>query len=225
MFVGHYGPSFLVKRAEPRIPLWLLFLAVQLLDVFWALLVFLGIERVRIVPGFTRTNALDLYSMPYTHSLPAALVWASVAGLGYGALARSRRAGLLVAAAVFSHWPLDLVVHRPDLALWDDTAKVGLGLWDYPFLTLGLEGALLFGSMALYMAVSHPRLPSATSAIPLFGAAILALQGGMLFSPPPPSADAMASTALGAYAFVATSIAWLERGRQAGPEPRAGETA
>ena len=36
MFVGHYGVSFVAKRYDSRLPLWLLFLAVQLLDVLWA---------------------------------------------------------------------------------------------------------------------------------------------------------------------------------------------
>jgi len=53
MFVGHYGVSFVTKRADPSIPLWVLFLAVQWLDVMWAPLVLLGVEKVRIVPGFT----------------------------------------------------------------------------------------------------------------------------------------------------------------------------
>ena len=83
MFVGHYGPSFLAKRFTPALPLWVLFVAVQLLDVVWAILVFLGVERVRIVPGFTATNALDLYYMPYTHSLLGALGWATGAAVLY----------------------------------------------------------------------------------------------------------------------------------------------
>jgi len=32
---------------------------------------------------------------------------------------RGARTGWIVAAAVFSHWILDLVVHRPDLTLYD----------------------------------------------------------------------------------------------------------
>lgn len=69
MFVGHYSVSFAAKKAEKRIPLWLLFLAVQWVDVMWSIFVLLGIEKVRIVPGITASNALDLYYMPYTHSL------------------------------------------------------------------------------------------------------------------------------------------------------------
>ena len=70
-----------------------------------------------------------------------ALAWALVAGAAYFAIRRSRRGGLLVGAAVFSHWPLDLLVHRPDLPLYDNAAKAGLGLWDYPIVTLIVEGS------------------------------------------------------------------------------------
>jgi hypothetical protein len=64
MFVGHYGVS-----------------AVQFLDVLWAPLILAGIEKVRIVPGITATNPLDLYYMPYTHSLVAALGWSIAVAL------------------------------------------------------------------------------------------------------------------------------------------------
>ena len=81
MFVGHYGVSFAAQRMNRRIPLWTLFIAVQFLDVLWAPLILLGIEKVRIVPGITASNPLDLYYMPFTHSLLAAVVWSAV---GYG---------------------------------------------------------------------------------------------------------------------------------------------
>ena len=81
MFVGHYSASFAAKAADQRIPLWLLFIAVQFVDVMWAIFVLLGIEKVRIVPGITASNPLDLYYMPYTHSLIGAVGWAVLAGL------------------------------------------------------------------------------------------------------------------------------------------------
>jgi hypothetical protein len=213
MFLGHYGPSFLAKRMEQAVPLWVLFIAVQLLDVFWGVFVLLGVEKVRIVPGFTRTNALDLYYMPYTHSLPGALAWGLVAGIAYLLVTRSQRGSLLVGLAVFSHWPLDLLVHRPDLALYDDAAKVGLGLWDYPLLTLAVEGGFVLGSLALYMAVSRGVTTPARYAIPAFMSAMFGVQAAMAFGPPPPTDKAMAVTALVAYAVLAGVIAWLEKGR------------
>jgi len=72
MFVGHYGVSFAARRPSPG-SVWVLFIAVQLLDVLWAPFVLLGIEKVRIVPGITASNPLDPYYMPYTHGLLAAI--------------------------------------------------------------------------------------------------------------------------------------------------------
>src|SRR5215831_12375099 len=133
MFIGHYSVSFAGKAAEPRVPLWLLFVAVQFVDVLWAIFVLLGIEKVRIVPGITASNALDLYYMPFTHSLVGAFFWSALAFrcCQFFRSLKGWRTGLLVGAAVFSHWVLDLVVHRPDLALYDNTLKMGFGLWNY----------------------------------------------------------------------------------------------
>src|SRR5438132_9070486 len=119
MFVGHYGVSFAAQRGDKTIPLWVLFLAVQLLDVFWSVFVLLGIEKVRIAPGITASNPLDLYYMPYTHSLLAAIGWSVAAFLVYRLAVRNApsRTAAIVGVAVFSHWVLDFLVHRPGLPL------------------------------------------------------------------------------------------------------------
>jgi len=188
-----------------------LFIAVQLLDVAWAPLVLLGIEKVRIVPGFTATNPLDLYYMPYTHSLVAAILWSALAFAVYSLAVRPapRGAALVVAAAVFSHWPLDLIVHRPDLPLYDNTAKVGLGLWNVPALALGLEAAILFAGIWLYLGTTGAR----RMAVIVFGLAMLALQVYVFFGAPPPSDKAAAITALVAYLVLAAIVGWIERRR------------
>jgi len=54
VFVGHYGPSLIAKVAKNSIPLWILFIAVQPLDVFWSIFVLLGVEKVRIAPELPR---------------------------------------------------------------------------------------------------------------------------------------------------------------------------
>ena len=79
MFVGHYGVSFAARaRVGARLPLWVWFIAVQWMDVAWSVLVLLGVEKLRIVPGFTEANALDLYYMPYTHGLPGAMMFGTM---------------------------------------------------------------------------------------------------------------------------------------------------
>src|SRR3989442_14556079 len=103
MFVGHYSVAFAAKSERNEIPLWVLFVAVQLLDFLWAPFVLLGIEKVRMVPGITATNSLDLYYMPYTHSVIGSLFWSGVAELVYKVLSGakgSRIAALLVCFAV-----------------------------------------------------------------------------------------------------------------------------
>jgi hypothetical protein len=210
MFVGHYGVSFAAKCVAPTVSLWVLFIAVQLLDVLWAPFVLLGIEKVRIVPGITASNPFDLYYMPYTHSLLAAVLWSGAAFLVYRLSSKQDRAGkaaFVVALAVLSHWLCDFVVHRPDLPLYDNTAKVGLGLWNVPALAFGLEAALLFGGMWLYIgAAGMPR-----RGLILFGLVMLAIQAYVFFGPPPVSDSAAAWTALVSYAAFAAIIARMER--------------
>src|SRR5262245_31594581 len=209
MFVGHYGVSFAAKRRDTSLPLWVLFLAVQLLDVAWAPFVLLGTEKVRIVPGITRSNPLDLYYMPYTHSLVAAILWSVGAAVLYRLVVSNSGVGAsaLLGLAVFSHWVLDFVVHRPDLPLFDDAAKVGLGLWNLPAVAFGLEALLLIGGIAVCI---RAHLVRGTPTL-VFGAAMLAIQAYVFFGPPPVSPRAAALTALVSYAVFAAVIHLLEQ--------------
>jgi membrane-bound metal-dependent hydrolase YbcI (DUF457 family) len=123
MFIGHYGVSLAAKRYNPRLSLAALFLAVQFLDVVFSVLVFAGVEKMRIIHGFTAFNPYDLYFMPYSHSLLGALAWSVVFAIGFLAVARrdsmARRlaAAAVLAAAVFSHCLLDIPMHTRDLPL------------------------------------------------------------------------------------------------------------
>ncbi len=219
LFVGHYGVSFACKAAEPRLPLWLLFLAVQFVDILWSILILLGIEKVRIVPGITATNPFDLYYMPYTHSLAAAVVWSALVFLGYRLSisqpsASRNRPALFLALAVFSHWILDLPVHRPDLPLYDNTHKVGLGLWNYPMPTFALEGAILFGGMWIYMRSTKTGSLFGKYGMPIFGAVLLVMHWTFFFGAPPGSTSAAAVLLPVLYLGFAAAAAWLERKRQ-----------
>ena len=118
----------------------MLAIAVQLVDVLWAGFVLAGIEHLRIDASLP-SNPLDLYHMPYTHSLLGALGWAALAGAAFFLWRQERLASLVLAGAVASHWLLDWLVHRPDLLLWSGSAKHGLGLWNYPALGIARRGA------------------------------------------------------------------------------------
>jgi membrane-bound metal-dependent hydrolase YbcI (DUF457 family) len=201
MFVGHYSVAFAAKTERNKIPLWVLFVAVQFLDYVWATLVLLGIEKMRVVPGFMAGSMIDAYYMPYSHSLIAAIVWSGVAAAIYKAGWRAKAsptAALIVALAVFSHWILDLIVHRPELAIYDDTWKVGLGFWNHRGLEFGLEMVILVVGILLYL--WRNTLPGAQRwAVIAFGLMLIVVQVGDTFVPRSPLSDKM--TAMGVWTF------------------------
>ena len=215
MFVGHYGPSFAIKAMRPSIPLWLLFIAVQLVDVAWAVLVILGIEKVRIVPGITASNPLDLYYMPFTHSLVAAVLWAVATVVLCKPCPGVRKwpTAAWVGGAVFSHWILDFVVHRPDLSLYDDTMKVGLGLWNSVSGTLVVETGMFVTALVLYQRGTRPTDAIGKWGYRSFVLALVAIYLANLVGPPPPSVPALAWVALGLGLFLLWA-AWFDRHRR-----------
>lgn len=113
MFVGHFAPA-LVAAAQPRAAgLGTLFIAAQILDIGFAALLIPGLEAMRIVPGITAMNPMDLYHMPYTHSLLGALLWSLLFGALVGLASGRRAAAVGAGIVVLSHWFLDLAVHIP----------------------------------------------------------------------------------------------------------------
>ena len=143
MFAGHYAAAFAAKAVEPRAPLWTLIGGAQLIDIGWGALVLTGIEHGRVDPALPG-SALVLEHMPFTHSLPAVVAWS----LGAALLARYALrlvwpAAIAIAAVVFSHWLLDLLVHRPDLELYPQGPKVGFALWDLAVVEQAVEMGLI----------------------------------------------------------------------------------
>lgn len=115
---------------------------------------------------------------------------------------------------MFSHWILDLLVHKPDLPLYDDTMKVGLGLWNFPVIALFLEALLLFGGVTMYLRRTTPLNAVGRFGLPIFGVLMLSIQCYVFFGPPPTSPDAAAITALVAYVVFASVALWLGRQRK-----------
>ncbi|QUD86152.1 hypothetical protein [Phenylobacterium montanum] len=214
MFVGHYAAALAAKSAEPRPRLWTYVAACQLMDIGWSSLIMAGVEKMRIDPHLPG-SALDLYFMPYTHSLPGSLLWS----LGAAVLARLAlrlpwRAAAFVGATVFSHWVLDLVVHRPDLALWFGGPKVGLGFWNYPLAEMALELGLVGMAGGALIALRKQGGDKAWPIIAFMGF-LTVLQ--MVSSLSPMSGDPVSSggMALAAY-LVTTGVAWLAERPKAG---------
>ena len=207
MFVGHYAAALAAKAVQPKAPLWTYVLGAQLVDVAWSGLVIAGVERLRL-DGSLPGSVLVLDHMPYTHSLPAAVLWALAAGLlATWALKLPRAAGIAVGLVVLSHWGLDFLVHRPDLELWFGGTKVGLAWWNHPVPEQALEMGLL-AIAATAWGWRRGLQGHGGWAAPLLVVLLLVLQLIGILAPPTGSAASMAISALSAYLLV-TLFAWL----------------
>jgi hypothetical protein len=203
MFIGHYGVAFATKAAAPRVPLGVTFIAVQLLDVLFSLFVFAGIERMRIVPGFTQYNPYDLVFMPYTHGLVGALGWSLAGGAAWYLARRSKREALVIGGAVFSHFILDVPVHTPDMPLLgDDSLKLGFGLWNHWPWAVALEVVTLIGGWAVWIAW-RGRNDRPREREMVFLLALVLFTIATPFLPAPSSPDAFGVQALVFYAGLA----------------------
>jgi hypothetical protein len=211
MFIGHWAPA-LIAATRPKAPgLAVLFVAGQLVDWAFFGFVLLGWEHLRFTPGISAMNPMDLYHMPYTHSLLGSAVFAGAFGALLQALTKNRTAALLGAAVVLSHWFLDLLVHVPDLTLAGSPPKLGLGLWNHPLIEIPLELALTFGALWLYARAARP----APLRLGVLAGLLLGLQLFNWFAPPEPAVTtATVLLAFAAFGLVTLAAWWMGKSAQ-----------
>jgi hypothetical protein len=162
LIAGHFGFAAAVKARAPSVPLWALMLGCQWLDVVFVPLLLAGVERLEPIAG-SRPGAYgeSIIHADYSHSLVGALVlsalFGAIAGLRYG-----RRSAVVLGLVAFSHWMLDLLMHRDDMPVLPGGGghlpSLGLGLWRWPGPSAALElvlvvvGALLYWRAARHVA-------------------------------------------------------------------------
>lgn len=224
MFIGHFAPAF-VAAAHPKAPnLGVLFVGAQLVDFAFFGFVLAGIENMRIVPGITAMNPMDLYNMPYTHSLAGSLAWGAAFALLIYALTKNAVGAWLGGAVVVSHWLLDLLVHRPDLTLAGSPPMLGFGLWNFPAIAMPLELLVIGGAVAFYLMRTRTRSGRGNLPLILLVTLLLAFQTIDWFGPPPESFDpSIAVTALLAYTLASIAAWWFGRNRETSAT-KAGDT-
>ncbi len=203
MFAGHVGAALVIASVERRVNVGAFITAAFLLDILLWIFVLLGWESVSFAPDFARSHQ-PLFTFPYSHGLVASIGWSVVtAGAAWIACARFQAPrwplALLVAAAVFSHWLLDVLVHRPELPLaGSDSPAFGLAWWDHLPAALLVETGIVLIGLALFArhdSLSRPR----SLALAALSFIVLTLTVvGMTTGGNPPSAAAMASSSLGA---------------------------
>jgi hypothetical protein len=217
MFIGHYGIAFALKRAEPKLSLGTLFIAVQFPDLLWGIFLLLGWEHARIVPGYTAVTPLEFLNYPISHSLVGVISWSVVAAALYYSwptrdTSRHWQAAAVVGLAVFSHWPLDVLVHLPDLPLMgSDSTKLGFGLWNNRVATLAAE-ALVFGAgLALYVARGSHRHPVRAGRVLVVVLLLVGTYLASVYGPPPPSMTIVAVSDIVFILAIGALAGWADR--------------
>ena len=184
VITGHYALAAGAKTVDHRAPLWSLMLATQWLDVVFIPLFLLGAETIETLPGGGYGRVV--IHADYTHSLIGALVLSAA----FGAVAWwrwDRRLGLLLGAVAFSHWVLDLIVHRGDMPILPGNAGnlplLGFGLWQVPVVSILLEAALLLLGVFLYWRAARSTEPRPGSrVIPSLVAGALLVSGAIVLA-------------------------------------------
>jgi hypothetical protein len=213
MFLGHYGLAFAAKRAAPRASLGVLTFAAQFLDELWPILLILGVEQVRIVPGLMAASPLDFVYYPFSHSLLMAIVYGIVIGGAYFLLRRYVRGAWVVGLLVVSHWFLDVPMHQADLPLWPGASspKVGVGLWALAGPTRVIELTIFAVGISLYFRATRPRDRIGTWSLWIY-VALLAIAFVASGGSPPPNVRALAWTTLTIWLFVPWAW-WIDKHR------------
>ena len=209
MFVGHYAAAMAAKAIEPKAPMWTLVGAAQLVDIGWSAFIIAGIERASVDPSLPG-SALVLEHMPWTHSLPMALVWSVGAAILVKLILRLPIwASAVVGLTVFSHWGLDWLVHRPDLELWIGGPRVGLALWNYPVPEQALEIGLIALCGGAWIASRKSLGRYAWPAIAFMGFLIVLQVVAMLSPQPTGPLQAQSGIMILAIYLVVTGLAAL----------------
>ena len=218
MFVGHFAVALAGKRVAPKMSLGTLIFGAQFLDLIWPPLVLLGLERFHIDVAATKATPLAFDAYPISHSLLMAIVWAVLIGGVYGARKRYRIGALMLGVAVFSHWFLDWITHRPDLQLAPGiSTRVGLGLWNHPALEVTIETAMYVAAVAIYAVQTRARDRRGTWGFVLFLAFLSLIWLGDVAGPPPtPGPDMVRTIAWTGLAlwFLVPWAAWFDRHRR-----------
>lgn len=129
--INHAATALVIKKMYGTVPMVWILIAVQVMELLWVLLNFIGLERTTTDREVRYVGNIHLSEMPYSHSLVtmsgAAVVSWLVLSQGLGRPDIGAAFGLGIA----SHLILDLITHDRDIpvAPFITGPKFGLGLY------------------------------------------------------------------------------------------------
>lgn len=139
--INHAATALVIKKQYPQAPMWLLLISVQLMELLWVILNYLGIEYSTTETTVSSVLDVHLTHMPYSHSIFSTLIVATVAWLVINKGLNKPKIAIATTIAIISHVALDLLTHSQDIALapFMSLDKLGLGLYGIPFAAFIVE--------------------------------------------------------------------------------------
>jgi hypothetical protein len=205
VFAGHVGAALIVKRAAPGVGLGKLVAGALLLDSLLGVFVLAHLESVQVPDDFATLHFLR-FDFPVSHGLLAAISWSLLAL----AIVRKKwgiEAGNAVGLAVFTHWPLDAIVHEPELPLAVGSPAVGLSLWHILPLSIALEAAIVAAGLVAYWPLARPR----RRGVAIAACVILVLTATQFFATEPPSVRVEAISWIVMTPLLGALFGWLDQ--------------
>jgi membrane-bound metal-dependent hydrolase YbcI (DUF457 family) len=136
--INHAATALVLKKNGPGINIRYLLVAVQLVELFWILFNYLGIEHYSITNG-----KVHLDYLPWSHSIFSVVVMAGVCYVYCRWVLKQKATALILAVGILSHVLLDFFFHEKDIALSPFASQpvYGLGIIRHPDINFIIEWA------------------------------------------------------------------------------------
>jgi hypothetical protein len=139
--INHAATGLIIKKVYPDVPMSVILVSVQFIEIFWVALNFLGVEKTTTENSVKSVSDVHLEYMPFSHSVVSTIVFAAGAWILFALVFKAFDVGIAFALGICSHLVLDLISHARDIVIAPllDSRKFGLGLYEKPAAALVFE--------------------------------------------------------------------------------------
>ncbi len=139
--INHAATGLIIKKIYPDVPMPAILVSVQLIEILWVALNFIGVEKTTTENSVRSVSDVHLEYMPFSHSVVSTAVLAASAWILFALGFKALDVGIAVALGICSHLVLDLISHARDIVIapFLESRKFGLGLYEKPAVAFVFE--------------------------------------------------------------------------------------
>lgn len=129
--INHAATALVIKRIYGTVPMIWILISVQVMELLWVVLNFIGLERTTTDREVRYVGNIHLSEMPYSHSVVTMSGAAIMSWLVLSQVFSRQDIGTAFGLGIVSHLTLDLITHDRDIPLapFIKGPKFGLGLY------------------------------------------------------------------------------------------------